>query len=181
MDAARQKVFVDICGSIRCREKKVVHKRGLPWGLPEVVKTVQVHCSRRRLLRREQEFHMCTINKSAPYEKSLETYLMIFVTSSLTEDMGLVNTVYIHIQTTVTLNKGRRKGKLLYKHIGNLTYTYKNILKCTYITQQMKYSHCTMYKHYIKRDTKIENILLVIFEYSDPYGLNSLLDVKELI
>ena len=42
------------------------HTRGLPWGLPDVVGTVQqVHCSRRRLLRRGLEFHVCTINKSA--------------------------------------------------------------------------------------------------------------------
>ena len=27
---------------------KVIDTRGLPWGLPEVVGTVQVHCSRRR-------------------------------------------------------------------------------------------------------------------------------------
>ena len=54
--------------------------RGLPWGLPEVVETVQqVHCSRRRLLRRGLEFHMCTINKSAYTKKSMETYLMILV------------------------------------------------------------------------------------------------------
>ena len=38
---------------------------GLPWGLLEVVGTVQVHCSRRRLLRKGLEFHVCTINKSA--------------------------------------------------------------------------------------------------------------------
>ena len=42
-----------------------VHTRRLPWRLPEVVGTVQVHCSRRRLLRRGLEFHVCTINKSA--------------------------------------------------------------------------------------------------------------------
>ena len=41
------------------------HTRGLPWGLPEVVGTVQVHCSQRRLLWRGLEFHVCTINKSA--------------------------------------------------------------------------------------------------------------------
>ena len=35
-------------------------------GLPEIVgKVQQVHCSRRRLLRRGLEFHVCTINKSA--------------------------------------------------------------------------------------------------------------------
>ena len=42
------------------------HTRGHPWGLAEVVGTVQqVHCSRRRLLRRGLNFHVCTINKSA--------------------------------------------------------------------------------------------------------------------
>ena len=44
--------------------------RGLPWGLPEVVGTVQqVYCGQRRLLGRELEFHMCTINKSAHTKK----------------------------------------------------------------------------------------------------------------
>ena len=42
------------------------HRRGLPWGLPEVVGTVQqVYCSRRRLVRRGLEFHVWTINKGA--------------------------------------------------------------------------------------------------------------------
>ena len=46
------------------------HTRGLPWGVPEVVGTVQqVHCSRRRLLRRGLQFHVCTINKSAHTKK----------------------------------------------------------------------------------------------------------------
>ena len=54
------------------------HTRGLPWGLAEVVGTVQqVYCSWRRLLRRDLEFHVCSINKSAHTKKSLETYLMI--------------------------------------------------------------------------------------------------------
>ena len=52
--------------------------RRLPWILPEVVGTVLVHCGR-RLLRREQEFHVCIINKSAHIKKSLETFLMILV------------------------------------------------------------------------------------------------------
>ena len=44
--------------------------QGLPWGLPEVVGMIQqVHCRRRRLLRRGREFHMCTINKSAHTKK----------------------------------------------------------------------------------------------------------------
>ena len=51
------------------------HTRGLPWGLPEVVGTVQqVHCSRRRLLRRRLGFHECPINKRSRTKKSLETY-----------------------------------------------------------------------------------------------------------
>ena len=46
------------------------HTTGLSWGLPEVVGTVQqVHCSRRRLLRRGLEFHVCTVNKSAHTKK----------------------------------------------------------------------------------------------------------------
>ena len=46
------------------------HTRGLPWGLPEVVGTVQqVHCSQRRLLQRKLEFHVCTINKGAQMKK----------------------------------------------------------------------------------------------------------------
>ena len=51
--------------------------RGFPWGPPDVFGTVQqVHYSRRRLFRRGQEFHVCTVNKSANKKKSLETYLM---------------------------------------------------------------------------------------------------------
>ena len=37
--------------------------------LPEVVGTIQVHCSRRIILRRGLEFHVCTINKSANTKK----------------------------------------------------------------------------------------------------------------
>ena len=60
-----------------CRYETIeeMKEAGLPWGLPEVVGMVQqVHCSRRRLLQRGLEFHVCTINKSA-HTKSLETYL----------------------------------------------------------------------------------------------------------
>ena len=46
------------------------HPKGHPWGLLEVVGTVQqVHCSQRRLLRRGLEFHVWTINKSAHTKK----------------------------------------------------------------------------------------------------------------
>ena len=44
-----------------------------------VVMVQQVHCRRRRLLRRGLEFHVCTINKSAHTKKSLETYRMLLV------------------------------------------------------------------------------------------------------
>ena len=43
------------------------HTRGLRWGLPEVVVTVQMYFSWRRLLRRRLEFYMCTINKRIYY------------------------------------------------------------------------------------------------------------------
>ena len=63
------------------------HTRGLPWVLPEVVGTVeQVHCTRRRLLRRGLEFHVCTINKSAHTKKvwkligcTLYIYIYIYI------------------------------------------------------------------------------------------------------
>ena len=46
------------------------YTRGLSWSLPEVVGMVeQVHCSRRRLLRRGLKFHVCTIYKSAHTKK----------------------------------------------------------------------------------------------------------------
>ena len=46
------------------------HTRGLPWGLAEVDGMVQqLHCSRRRLLRKVLEFHVCTINKSVHTKK----------------------------------------------------------------------------------------------------------------
>ena len=46
------------------------HTKGLPWGLSEVFGMVQqVDCSRRRLLRRGLEFHVCTINKCAHTKK----------------------------------------------------------------------------------------------------------------
>ena len=45
-------------------------KRGLLWGLPEVVGTVkQAYFNRRRLLRWGIEFHVCTLNKSARIKK----------------------------------------------------------------------------------------------------------------
>ena len=48
------------------------HTRGLPLGSPDVVVTVQqMHCSRRRLLRKGLEFHVCTINKSAHTKKKV--------------------------------------------------------------------------------------------------------------
>ncbi len=40
-----------------------------------------LHCSRRRLLRRGLEFHVCTINKSAHTKKD-EIYLLILVNGS---------------------------------------------------------------------------------------------------
>ena len=46
------------------------YTRGLPWVLSEFVGMLQqMHCSRRRLLRRGLEFHVCIINKSAHTKK----------------------------------------------------------------------------------------------------------------
>ena len=48
------------------------HTRGVPWGLPEVVGTVQVHWSRRKLLQRGLEFHVCTMDESVHTKKMSE-------------------------------------------------------------------------------------------------------------
>ena len=61
------------------------YTRGLPWGLPEVVGTVQqAYCSRRRLLRRGLEIHVCTINKNAHTKKICKlivctSYIYIYI------------------------------------------------------------------------------------------------------
>ena len=63
------------------------HTRGRPWGLVEVVGTVeQVHCSRRRLLRRGQEFHVCTINKSAHTKKVWKLFNHPFISCHRVKD-----------------------------------------------------------------------------------------------
>ena len=65
------------------------HTRGLPCDLPEVVGPVQqVYCSRRRLLQRGQEFHMCTINKNAHAKNvwKLIVRTSYIVNSSLLDD-----------------------------------------------------------------------------------------------
>ena len=51
------------------------HTRRLPWGLQDVFGRTQVHCIRRRLLRRGLEFHVYTINKSAHTKKVWELIL----------------------------------------------------------------------------------------------------------
>ena len=62
------------------------HKR-TSRGLLEVFGMVQeVRCSRRRLLRRGLEFHVCTINKSAHTKK---VWKLIVCTSYLTHNLGL--------------------------------------------------------------------------------------------
>ena len=54
------------------------HKR-TSMGPSRIFGTVQVQCSRKRLLQRGLEFHVFSINKSAYTKKSLETYLMILI------------------------------------------------------------------------------------------------------
>ena len=73
----------------RCEEGHwYAHTRGLLWGLPEVLETLQqVYFCQGRLLQRGLEFHVCTINKSAhKNKKSQETYLFILVHNPHLED-----------------------------------------------------------------------------------------------
>ena len=80
----------------------VTDTRGLPWGLPEVIGTVQqVHCSWRRLLRRGLEFHVYTINKSAHTKK---VWKLIVCTSYIY--------IYIYIYICLLLNKNKLGQRL---------------------------------------------------------------------
>ena len=81
-EKCKKDTLEDNWGDERCCDEGNwhAHTKRLLWGLPEVVGMVQqVYCSRRRLLQRELEFHVWTINKSAHTKKSLETYLIIRV------------------------------------------------------------------------------------------------------
>ena len=80
------------------------HTRGLPEGLPEIVGTVQqVHCSRRRWIRRGLKFHVCTINKSAYTKKSGNLYapLMLNIIINKFKDLEIVTVITRHLETTV--------------------------------------------------------------------------------
>ena len=81
------------------------HTRGLPWGPPEVVGTVeQVHCSRRRLLRREQEFHVCTINESTHTKKSANLFNDPRIyTLTATGVLNIYTHIYVYRQTPLVV------------------------------------------------------------------------------
>ena len=88
--------------SLTCSHKRTSMRPS--W--PEVVGTVlQMHSSRRRLLRRGLEFHVCTINKGAHTKKSgnvfndpriyIYIYIYIYILPSL---LGLYNTPSTSLQ-----------------------------------------------------------------------------------
>ena len=85
------------------------HTRGLRWGLREVVGTVQqVHCSRKRLLSRGLEFHVCTINKSAYTKKKsgnllYAPHIYSFLSSIKNQKFFFIKMGLIYIPNLVTL------------------------------------------------------------------------------
>ena len=71
-------------------------------GLVEVVGTVeQVHCSRRRLLRRGLEFNACTINKSA-YTKKVWKLIVCTSIYELGDTIYMCIYIYIYISLRKT-------------------------------------------------------------------------------
>ena len=78
-------------------------------------KLLKRYNSRSRLLQRGLEFHVCTINKSASYEKSLETHLMILV--------------YIHIYIYIYIYTRIQWFLNIYIYIYILLYIYIYIYK----------------------------------------------------
>ena len=112
------------------------HTRGLPRSLPEAVGTVRVHCSRRRLLQRGLEFHVCTINKSAHTSGNLlkapliyiHIYIYIYISASLHEQVvsqgflkqsltGL-NSKFSFCETCYRTKTQRGQSALLFTHNG---------------------------------------------------------------
>ena len=69
-----------------------------------------MYCSRRRLLRRGLEFHVCTLNKSGHTKKSLETYLMSLVHIQL--QVGSFVSVYSFLASVHGDTKRERHNSL---------------------------------------------------------------------
>ena len=82
----------------------------------KVVGTVhQVHCSRRRLLRRGLEFHVCTINKSAHTKKVVGTVHQVHCSRRRLLRRGLE----FHV---CTINKSAHKKKSLETYLMILVF-----------------------------------------------------------
>ena len=86
------------------------HTKGLSWGLLEVVGTVQqVLCSRRRLLRRGLEFHVCTINESfytkkiwkLIYDPRIYIYIYIYIYREREREREIDRYRYIEIDIDI--------------------------------------------------------------------------------
>ena len=87
-------------------EMKEAVKEDFDGGLPEVVGMAQqVQCSRRRLLRRGLEFHVCTINKST-YTKKV--WKLIVCTSYICISNQRAKNTFI--QTISDYEKTKEKG-----------------------------------------------------------------------
>ena len=116
------------------RWKRLWHAqtRWLRWSLPEDVRRVKkVHCSRRRLLRRGLEFHVCTINKSAHTKKSgnllwtpyISIYLSTLICMHQSISLSAWPSQFIHVYLSIYLS--------IYIYI--YTYIYIYIYVCMYI------------------------------------------------
>ena len=108
-------------------------QEGLPWGLPEVVGTIQqVHYSRGRLLQRGLEFHVCTINKSALTKKS----------GNLFNDPRICIFIFVHVCLYIFLD--------IYVVVYTCVYIYVCIFVISYIyiyTFSTVYSYAHIYLH----------------------------------
>ena len=79
--------------------------RELSWGLPEDAGTVQqVHYSRRRLLQRELEFHMFTINKSVHTKKKAGNWFNDPRTATLNQGNYFFHNLLVSVQSSSPLN-----------------------------------------------------------------------------
>ena len=108
------------------------HTSVLPCGLSEVIGSLQhVHWSRRRLLRRGLEFHMCTINKSGHTKKSGNLFndprICIFICVCVHKTTYIyinVNVCYKPIISSLIALIGSKFSESILFEFRNVLYTY---------------------------------------------------------
>ena len=141
-----------------------------------------MHCSRRRLLRRGLEFHVCTINKSAHTKK---VWKLIVGTSYILMSMigWLVDCVLWHIKHYGLYNA--KSSIYIYIYIYQIYMICKHILYIAHLTSHRPFTYTREngFKCFNQTEVKYEIIILdkqVSVMISHCYNVNDVLLLKAL-